>query len=98
MSTYYATKGYVVDFTLATYEELRRNKSKIKISVLCPGPVKTNFNNVANVKFDIKSISSDYCAKYVIDKMFKNKLVIIPSFYMKAGIFFTRFIIGTIYI
>ena len=38
MSTYYATKGYVVDFTLAIYEELRRNKSKVQIGVLCPGP------------------------------------------------------------
>ena len=92
MATYYSTKAYVLRLTTSIYEELRRNKSKVHVSVLCPGPVKTNFNNVANVKFDIKSISSDYCAKYAIDKMFKNKLIIIPSFYMKAGIFFTRFI------
>lgn len=92
MATYYSTKAYVLRLTTSIYEELRRNKSKVHVSVLCPGPVKTNFNNVANVKFDIKSISSDYCAKYAIDKMFKNKLIIIPSFYMKVGIFFTRFI------
>ena len=92
MATYYSTKAYVLRLTTSIYEELRRNKSNVHVSVLCPGPVKTNFNNVANVKFDIKSISSDYCAKYAIDKMFKNKLIIIPSFYMKVGIFFTRFI------
>ena len=64
--------------------------SNVKISILCPGPVKTNFNKVAHVKFDIKSVSSDYVAKYAIDKMFKNKLVIIPTVYMKALIFFSK--------
>ncbi|MBQ6282577.1 MAG: SDR family oxidoreductase [Bacilli bacterium] len=92
MATYYSTKAYVLRLTTSIYEELRRNKSNVHISVLCPGPVNTNFNNVANVKFDIKSISSEYCAEYAIKKMFKNKLIIIPSFYMKTGIFFTRFI------
>lgn len=92
MATYYSTKAYVLRLTTSIYEELRRKKSKVHVSTLCPGPVNTNFNNVANVRFDIKSISSEYCAKYAIDKMFKNKLIIIPSFYMKVGIFFTRFI------
>lgn len=90
MSTYYSTKAYVLRLTTSIYEELRRNKSNVKVSVLCPGPVKTNFNNVANVKFDIKSVSSDYVAKYAIDKMFKNKLIIIPTFYMKALVFFSK--------
>lgn len=91
MSTYYSTKSYVFRLTTAIYEELRRSKSNVHISVLCPGPVKTNFNNVANVKFDIKSTSSEYVAKYAIDKMFKNKLIIIPTLYMKLIVFFTRF-------
>lgn len=92
MATYYSTKAYVLRLTTSIYEELRRNKSNVHVSVLCPGPVKTNFNNVANVKFGIKSISSEYCAEYAIRKMFKNKLIIIPTLSMKLGIFFTRFI------
>jgi len=90
MATYYSTKAYVLRLTAAIYEELRRKKSNVHISVLCPGPVKTNFNNVANVKFAIKSASSDYVARYAIDKMFKNNLVIIPTFYMKLIIFFSK--------
>ena len=78
MATYYATKSYVVNLSLAIYEELKRDKSNVKISVFCPGPVKTNFNNVANVKFNIMSIESDYASKYAIDNMFLDKLVIIP--------------------
>ena len=90
MATYYSTKAYVLRLTTSIYEELRRKKSNVHVSVFCPGPVRTNFNNVANVKFEIKSISSDYAAKYAIDKMFKNKLVIIPTFYMKGLVFLTR--------
>ncbi|MFA5459121.1 MAG: SDR family NAD(P)-dependent oxidoreductase, partial [Bacilli bacterium] len=44
MASYYATKAYVLRMTTAIYEELRRNKSQVKISVLCPGPVATGFN------------------------------------------------------
>ena len=80
MATYYSTKAYVLRLTTALYEELRKIKSNVHVSVLCPGPVKTNFNNVANVKFEIKSTTSEYVAKYAIDKMFKNKLIIVPTF------------------
>lgn len=92
MSTYYASKGYVVDFSLAIYEELRRNKSKVSISVLCPGPVNTNFNTVAGVKFNIPSLSSEYVAKYAINNTLKKKLLIVPGFKVRAGIFFSRFL------
>lgn len=92
MSTYYATKSYVCNYTLALYEELRRKKSNKVISVLCPGPVDTNFNNRANVKFNIKQLSKEYVAKYAIDKMFSKKLIIIPGISVRLGMFFMRFI------
>ena len=92
MSGYYATKSYVCSYSFALYEELRRNKSDKKISVLCPGPVDTGFNKRANVKFNLKSLNAKYVARYAIDKMFKNKLIIIPGFTVRMGIFFSRFI------
>lgn len=78
MATYYATKNYVVSLSLAIYEELKRDNSKVKISIFCPGPVETNFNNVANVNFNIPSLSSKYASKIAIDGLFQNKLIIIP--------------------
>ena len=92
MSGYYATKSYVCSYSFALYEELRRTKSEKKISVLCPGPVDTGFNKRANVRFNLKSLNSRYVARYAIDKMFKNKLIIIPGFTVKMGIFFSKFI------
>ena len=92
LSTYYATKNYVLRSSLAIYEELRHMKSNVKISVLCPGPVSTNFNKIAGGSFNTKSATSQYVAKYAIDEMFKNKLVIIPTLKMKVAIFMTRLI------
>lgn len=92
MATYYSTKSYVTHLTLAIYEELRRIKSNVKISCLCPGPVDTNFNKVANCEFSIDSLSSEYVAHYAIDKMFKNKLLIIPGFKIKLLYIFGRFV------
>lgn len=92
MATYYATKAYVLHLTEAIYYELKKEKSNVKISCLCPGPVDTNFNNVAGVSFSVKPLTSEYVAKYAIDKMFDGKLVILPGFKMKCAKFFGRFL------
>lgn len=90
MATYYSTKSYVYFLTLSIYEELRRMKSHVHISCLCPGPVNTNFNNVANCEFKVKALSSQYVSKYAIDKALKNKLIIIPGFGMKLSYIFSK--------
>ncbi len=92
MATYYSTKAYVYHLTLALYEELREMKSNVHISCLCPGPVDTNFNKVANCEFKIKALSSEYVAKYALNKMFKRKLLIIPGLKMKLVYLFERFV------
>ena len=89
MATYYASKNYIVSLSLAIYEELKKDKSKVKISIFCPGPVDTNFNNVANVKFNIGALSSEYASKVAIDGMFQNKLLIIP-YNMKGNHLLTK--------
>ena len=90
MATYYASKAYVVRLTQSVQEELRKQKSNVKLSVLCPGPVNTNFNNVANVKFGTKALSSEYVAKYAIDKLLSEKQVIIPGIKIKLAKQLTR--------
>jgi len=92
MSTYYSTKAYVLRLTTSIYEELRKEKSNVVISCLCPGPVNTNFNKVANVMFSIKPLDSKYVSEYAIKQMFKKKLIIIPGFKMKLAAFFSRFV------
>ncbi len=84
MEAYYASKAYVVRLSQGIKEELRKNKSNVKISLLCPGPVNTNFNKVAGVEFNLYSLSSEKVAKYAIDKLLKNKFIIVPGLYIKV--------------
>jgi len=92
MATYYSTKSYVYRLTEAIYYELKKQNSNVHISCLCPGPVDTNFNKVADVKFSVRPLKADYVAKYAINKMFKNKLLIIPGFGIKLAKIFGRFL------
>ena len=90
MSTYYATKAYLLHLTLAIREELDKDSSNVYIGALCPGPVDTEFNKVAKVKFTVKSLSSEYITKYAIDKMFKNKMIIIPGTTTRVAIYLSK--------
>ena len=83
MATYYATKNYVVRLSEAIREELKKEKSKVQISILCPGPVKTNFDEVANVKFKIRQADSMKVAKYAIKKLKQGKFYIVPGLDVK---------------
>ncbi len=91
LSSYYASKNYVVRLSLAIAEELRREKSPVTISILCPGPVDTHFNDRARVQFHVKALTAEEVAEKAITGTFKGKLLIIPGATMKAGIFAARF-------
>lgn len=83
MATYYSTKSYIVRLSEAIREELKKDKSKVQISILCPGPVNTNFNKVADVQFAIKGQSSEYVARYAVNKFLKGKFYIVPGLKIK---------------
>ena len=87
MATYYATKNYVVKLSEAIREELKKEKSKVQISILCPGPVETNFNKIANVKFNLREANSMQVAKYAIKNLEKGKFYIVPGFDVKIARF-----------
>ena len=96
MAAYYASKAYVLRLSEGIRAELKKKKSKVQISVLTPGPVNTNFNNVANVKFNLHSLSSPYVAKYTINKLFEGKFIITPGITIKLARFFTKIIPNSI--
>lgn len=92
MATYYATKNYVVNLSESIREELRKNKSNVSISVLCPGPVNTNFDKVANVDFSLSSVSSVYVADYAIKRLLRGKFYIVPTVMVKFIKIFSKII------
>lgn len=98
MATYYASKAYVASLTRAIAEEFKEQKSPIYIGCLCPGPVKTEFDEVANVDFSLKGISAYDCANYAVDQMIRGKKVIVPTLKMKLAMVFGRFLPQSLYI
>jgi len=85
MATYYATKSYVTSLTQGIAEELAELGSKVYVGALCPGPVDTEFNAVANVEFSLNGITPEYCVEYALKQMIKRQVVIVPTLLMKVS-------------
>ena len=85
MATYYATKAYVTSLTQAVAQELKEAGSRVYVGALCPGPVDTEFNAVANVEFALKGITPEYCVRYALRKMAKRQTIIVPTALMKLS-------------
>jgi len=85
MATYYATKAYVSSLTQAIAQELKEMDSRVYVGALCPGPVDTEFYDVANVEFTLKGITPEYCVEYALKHMIKRQVVIVPTLLMKAS-------------
>lgn len=90
MATYYASKNYVVRLTEAIREELRSQHSGVYVGAFCPGPVDTNFNNTAGVKFALRGISSEYAAECAVKGMFERKALIFPTALVRASVIASR--------
>ena len=93
LSTYYASKNYVVRLSEAIYEELRASGSHVTISCLCPGPVDTEFNAAAGIsKFSVKAMNSRRVARIAVRQTLAGKLLIIPGISTKLGTALSRFV------
>lgn len=85
MAQYGATKSYLTNFSLACSYEAVKSKSNISICVACPGPIKTEFDEVAGSSGNINQMSSMRCAKIILNEMFKGKRLIIPGMSVKLS-------------
>ena len=89
MAVYYASKAYVLSFTEALAEELRG--TGVKVSCLCPGPVKTNFQKRAYLEgtaminsplmVDVQEV-----ARVGYEGLKQGKRIVIPGWKNRAGV------------
>jgi len=89
MAVYYASKAYVLSFTEALAEELRG--TGVKVSCLCPGPVKTNFQKRAYLEgtaminspltVDVREV-----ARVAYEGLKQGKRVVIPGWKNRVGV------------
>lgn len=90
MATYYATKAYVTSITQAVAKEMEERASRIYVGALCPGPVDTEFNQVAAAEFSLKGITAKKCVRIAIRQMKKKQVIIVPTLAMKLATFYPR--------
>lgn len=93
-ATYFATKAFVVSFSQAMDQELR--KKGVTVTALCPGPVKTEFIDVAGMSKS-KMFDGAKTAYYTANKgykaMMKRQLICIsePSLHYMLNYFLWMF-------
>lgn len=91
MSTYHASKAYLLNFSQALANEVKAEG--VNVSVLCPGMTRTNFaksngNENPNIKFNISDAKS--VAQFGFDGLMNGKVVLVPGFWNKLSAFLPR--------
>ncbi len=94
MAVYYASKAYVMNFSLALSNELK--EKGITVTCLCPGPTKTNFEKTANLEksrlFRIRTMDARTVAVIGYRALKRRKPLVVAGIINTIGAFMTRFI------
>lgn len=77
MSSYAASKAYVLHFSEGLREELKR--TGIKVSMLCPGPVRSPLRRIPRLEKGQRCLSPEEVALYTVRALDKNRALIIPG-------------------
>jgi len=82
MAVYYASKAYVLSFTEALHSELRDRG--IRVTVLCPGPVPTEFGERAGTKGsslapEFLTLSAEAVAEAGYRGLMQGRRVVVPG-------------------
>lgn len=92
-AVYAATKSYVLSFTIALAAEL--HEKGIKVCALCPGPVSTEFAQVASngARKEVRhGLPSDAVVRHCLKKAVKNRHIALYAFKWKCKAAASRFI------
>jgi short-subunit dehydrogenase len=88
-AVYAASKSFVLSFSEAIRTELRG--SGVTVTAVCPGPVKTEFTEVAGVGgVEDRTpgavwMSAEQIARHAVDGAAHDKRVVVPGFLNRAG-------------
>lgn len=77
MASYAASKAYVVHFSEALREELKR--TGIKVSVLCPGPVRSPKRRIPRLDNSTRCLSPEEVALYTVRALDQDRALILPG-------------------
>jgi short-subunit dehydrogenase len=92
LSTYAASKAYVLSFSRGIYQELK--KTNVSVTCICPGPTDTNFVNRAHVgpkgrkAAERFNMSPQTVAMIAVESLFRKKPEVITGAMNKLSAFF----------
>jgi uncharacterized protein len=93
-AVYYATKAYVLSFSEALHSEFKARG--VRVTVLCPGPVPTEFAERAGIKAGLVPGLLTQSAQAVAEAGYRGlmagKTVVVPGLGNKAATFIIRFV------
>jgi len=93
MAVYYASKAYVLSFSEALHRELK--PKGVRVTVLCPGPVPTEFQARAGLAADafprILKRSAEQVARDGYRSLKEGRRVVVPGFANSVATTLTRF-------
>ncbi len=77
MSSYAASKAYVLHFSEGLREELKQ--TGVKVSVLCPGPVRSSQRRIARLANSSQVLDPEQVALQTVRALARNRAVIVPG-------------------
>jgi short-subunit dehydrogenase len=93
MALYYASKAFVTSFSEALWEECRSHG--VSVTALCPGPVRTEFQDVAGfargTRGGTPSMPVDTVAEAALAGLFAGRRVVIPGVASRLAALLVRF-------
>jgi uncharacterized protein len=94
MSVYYATKAFVLSFSEALHSELKSRG--VRVTVLCPGPVPTEFAARAglskSIAPDILTLSADHVAEAGYRGLMQGRRTVVPGLINKLVVLVIRLV------
>lgn len=99
MAVYYASKAYVLHWSLALSNELRG--TGVAITCLCPGPTKTGFQKTAGMLDSplfkkLHTMDAETVVRIGYDALQRGKPMVVPGAINNIGAFCTRLIPKTL--
>ncbi len=88
MANYYATKAYVLSFSVALADEVRG--TGVSVSVLCPGPTFTGFQQRAGIRHEpvvgkLAAVDAVTVARIGYEGLMAGKTIIVPGILNRIG-------------
>jgi uncharacterized protein len=83
MAVYGATKAFVLTFSEALREELARGRARVTVTAFCPGPVATEFGEVAGYRARLRDppgrLSAEEAARAALAAADRGRAIAVPG-------------------